>query len=551
MVKIKSWGGAAIMVAVMLLAMQNAGAYEIVDNEQKTLIFHLDGTFDEITPNQLEAYPLEAGDEVSDINYILVTTPQGGLEYVPISTPALSSIPLEWRASPDIGDCSSESQCRSMAESWCRGFSNHVYDESSCNNGECEAECEISSTKCTRDSQCTKTMNCHYCQIGNHKCGSNGQCDFARCGIAKECGMECSTDEEAKEDCVDQYAGSSKYVKSARCSNGHPVCVTASRGSTPCDTRNDPVCKNRAEAACTYGYTGGACNIEKDCEGDIVRSECVWQCKSAPPTQICGDGRCTGSETRTNCPADCKTGPICGDGTCQTGETEVNCPSDCEGTGGGGGVDPASCGNNKCDFGETVACPADCANLFCGNGICDDFENERTCAFDCTNILPVCGNGLCESGENELTCFNDCGGDVGDKCTPGYIGSPYCEGKDLVQNYQTAACGEEIDKIVTCDIACENGKCVLIDPPVHECGNGECESTENPAVCPIDCTELPYCGDGVCNEPTASCPNDCQEPPNAPPPWGGGLTGEQIVIIGAVVMLILGGGALYYFMRRK
>jgi len=41
---------------------------------------------------------------------------------------------------------------------------------------------------------------------------------------------------------------------------------------------------------------------------------------------VCGDGRCTTTEHRVNCPEDCAS---CGDGICDTVETAENCPKDC------------------------------------------------------------------------------------------------------------------------------------------------------------------------------------------------------------------------------
>jgi len=52
---------------------------------------------------------------------------------------------------------------------------------------------------------------------------------------------------------------------------------------------------------------------------------------------MCGDGTCNGTETCSNCPADCGAcAPVCGDGTCNGTETCSSCQTDC-------GACPVSC----------------------------------------------------------------------------------------------------------------------------------------------------------------------------------------------------------------
>ncbi|MDP6670620.1 MAG: hypothetical protein QGI60_02285 [archaeon] len=73
-----------------------------------------------------------------------------------------------------------------------------------------------------------------------------------------------------------------------------------------------------------------------------------------------------------------------------------------------GGVTPASCGDDSCDFasrGETaVNCPADCPAV-CGDTACTHTESPQTCALDCIG----CGDGKCGEAEDCLTCETDCG----------------------------------------------------------------------------------------------------------------------------------------------
>ena len=100
-------------------------------------------------------------------------------------------------------------------------------------------------------------------------------------------------------------------------------------------------------------------------------------CGGGSATPTCGNGKCDAGETNATCPADCPAASTCGNGKCDAGETNANCPKDCPAA--------STCGNGKCDAGETNAnCPKDCppANT-CGNGKCDAGETNATCPADC------------------------------------------------------------------------------------------------------------------------------------------------------------------------
>lgn len=159
------------------------------------------------------------------------------------------------------------------------------------------------------------------------------------------------------------------------------------------------------------------------------------------PGPSCGDGKCEGIETDIGCPADCAKKAVCGNQECETGELPSTCPADCKancqvectskqcGPDGCGGLCGkcgdgkactdsgqcvqigAICGNGKCENGENESsCSADCAPVgpVCGNGQCEMGENTSNCAKDCPPAGPVCGNGNCESGESTSSCAKDC-----------------------------------------------------------------------------------------------------------------------------------------------
>ena len=118
---------------------------------------------------------------------------------------------------------------------------------------------------------------------------------------------------------------------------------------------------------------------------------------------VCGDGKCTGGETYTSCPADCPKPAVCGDGICaaEAGESCSSCESDC------GPCPPSSCNNDgTCNAGEDcINCPGDCPGVTggkpslrycCGSDACD----ATRCGPDCGSVpQSVCGNGLLETGE--------------------------------------------------------------------------------------------------------------------------------------------------------
>ncbi len=142
--------------------------------------------------------------------------------------------------------------------------------------------------------------------------------------------------------------------------------------------------------------------------------------------------------------------PFCGDGICNTFENYTSCSIDC----------PAICGNDICESPEEddCSCPQDCGNNSeCGNGVCEEpYEDSDNCSQDCHPSGPTCGDGSCDPPENNASCPQDC--------------------------HQTGP----------------------------TCGNGVCDRpSESMRLCPQDCN--PVCGNGVCDlaEDRTRCPADC------------------------------------------
>ena len=216
----------------------------------------------------------------------------------------------------------------------------------------------------------------------------------------------------------------------------------------------------------------------------------------------CGNGKCDPGETCGACQVDCGkcTKVVCGDNFCagESGESCSNCPGDC-------GACPATCGNGKWDPGETCQnCMKDCGGLcapgLCGNGVCDKVEDCLSCPKDCkVGCSAVCGDGMCVMGETCTTCALDCGLCAGSGCGPGGCSGAICG------NGQCEAAGGETQQ--SCPADCK---------AAAVCGNGQCEyPAETPQSCPADCKMggPAVCGDGMCQmeagETKANCPADC------------------------------------------
>ena len=95
--------------------------------------------------------------------------------------------------------------------------------------------------------------------------------------------------------------------------------------------------------------------------------------------------------------------PFCGDGFCNNGENNFQCSLDC----------PEVCGDGVCGDGERAlgSCPADCDGApVCDDGVCNNGETSASCPADCIAIPEVCGDGVCSDGERafDSLCSSDC-----------------------------------------------------------------------------------------------------------------------------------------------
>lgn len=261
------------------------------------------------------------------------------------------------------------------------------------------------------------------------------------------------------------------------------------------------------------------------------------QTSQAPQnTNYCGDGWCSGTESKQNCPADCAPAPYCGDGVCNNGESISSCPYDCK-------LKPY-CGDGLCNNAETkYSCPADCGlPAYCGDGSCNGVESKRSCPEDC-GLATYCGDSTCNLDETKYNCPDDCGL-LTYYSLPPYCGDGYCNGIETKytcsMDCRDSQCknpiGDENDEtcrgreILICDrglwdfkqsvdccrdsdcdseYECKDHRCRLD----KYCGDGICNNAETRYSCPEDCgyAQRMYCGDGSCNngETYRTCSRDC------------------------------------------
>ncbi len=189
--------------------------------------------------------------------------------------------------------------------------------------------------------------------------------------------------------------------------------------------------------------TGQDIERENEQEKEVAASE--KEQKNTQPEPYCGDGTCNEEENCGNCKEDCacQEPEVCSKGECLKPECEKD--ADC--------ADDNVCTEDKCYFAGDIhaycghekirrcsdidgCCPLGCnanndkdCEPKCGNGICEEGEDEDNCAEDCIPET-VCGNQVCEQGEDENNCPEDC------LSTP-VCGNGICEeGEDIRNCYE-------------------------------------------------------------------------------------------------------------------
>ena len=180
-------------------------------------------------------------------------------------------------------------------------------------------------------------------------------------------------------------------------------------------------------------------------------------------------------------------------------------------------------------FFELIECAQefDCFDLndSCGDGQCNNGESETTCPGDCGEPSPACGDGICEASEAD-SCPEDCasstyaclvnGCELGQclnfgGCTNAFecmASSTDAEAAEECLDGLGGPAGNVLSGVLACGI---NLSC-WGEPSGPECGDGNCDDSEDFVTCPQDCQPpAPVCGDGICadTENISSCPADC------------------------------------------
>ncbi len=318
-----------------------------------------------------------------------------------------------------------------------------------CGDGKCEGTED--ETTCPQD--CKKGPVC-----GDGKCeeGENATNCAKDCNKIAKCGdLDCVPPENPTQcapDC-DPYTKAQASCFKNKCGAAYDACI------------NEGGCMAAMLCAFTTCTLGDAKCVEacgNVAGGGSAKYTGIRQCASITGCVIgkkpqCGNGKCETGEDKTSCAKDCgdcalacfnkECGKVsgcpkacggcglgkvcqnnvcasgqaqCGDGSCDDTENDKTCPKDCD---AGSGKSPV-CGDGKCETGEDATkCPLDCKTNTCGNGKCDSGENATTCPKDCTPVSGSCKGSTCKyvSGakcqcDTQCVQYNDCCPDVKTYC---------------------------------------------------------------------------------------------------------------------------------------
>jgi len=239
---------------------------------------------------------------------------------------------------------------------------------------------------------------------------------------------------------------------------------------------------NNCPEGCVKRCVSSSCCMPPECDVPRCTGDCNGPGSCTSPDEICGDGVCSPEETIDNCPQDCKTEECAGEGElipvypgapeCCEGLTRISISDplpDGKCVTADGGVFCSDCGNGACEEWENECnCPKDCGEeetkTECEekNGICTDFQEScaagyESSAFACTTRSEKC------CIEKETECTDSDGGEniyvKGIASDPvGRDFADYCQdGNTLIESI--CAYGNAQYTTYTCPTSCQEGVC--------------------------------------------------------------------------------------------
>ncbi|MEM3654615.1 MAG: NosD domain-containing protein, partial [Candidatus Micrarchaeia archaeon] len=327
-------------------------------------------------------------------------------------------------------------------------------------NGSCikQAECSIFTIPCGQSccpisQKCnTETLTCEFspCKNGLIQCDQyciNPLIDPFNCG---SCNNRCP---------LDSYCSNGQCVKLS-------TLITCEEGKINCNG----FCTDISSDSFNCGGCGITCNIISE---QCISGVCV-------PKTVCGFGQ---TACGPNC---CAPGQACILNTCTPtfcNENQIQCGSLCIDA----SSDPNNCG--RCGFrcnSDQKCTDGKCVPINCGNGICDENEDNILCPQDCKECVypeELC-NGRCVNLQTDKSNCGSCN----NKC-------------DLDWNCINGTCKGVLNSRCTSDIDCEFGSCV----------NGTCRFIN--CITDSDCRSNEYCNTnlGVCEGGCTISPDNCNE----------------------------------------
>lgn len=187
-------------------------------------------------------------------------------------------------------------------------------------------------------------------------------------------------------------------------------------------------------------------------EATVVLSSCAGTsgCMAAGS---CGNGKCDSGETASSCPSDCAK-PVCGNGKCETGETATSCKADCATT-------TDCCKQNSFNCGFASKCGKNCGTCpsgqACTANMCQGSTPDTCLEDNCGGEISACQNNEGCAAIWVYAILGNCAQKF--NCQDNQCVQTNC-GKEMQQCQQMADCTKLITCLSTCkdDQACAN-KC--------------------------------------------------------------------------------------------